>query len=200
MAAEEDLWVFGYGSLMWRPGFHHDERRIATTRGYHRALCVYSHVHRGTPERPGLVLGLDLGGSCKGIAFRVPAAMRQATITYLREREQVTLVYREISVRARLDDGRNVAALCYAVDRTHAQYTGRLERDELERLVIQGRGVSGANPEYVRNTHAHLEELGIRDDVLEWLSGRIAMTVDPAGPGMQPPQESRQDLPQDLTG
>ena len=200
MAAEEDLWVFGYGSLMWRPGFHHDERRIATIRGYHRALCVYSHVHRGTPERPGLVLGLDLGGSCKGIAFRVPAAMRRATLTYLREREQVTLVYREISVRARLDDGRIVTALCYAVDRSHAQYTGRLERDELERLVIQGRGVSGANPEYVRNTHAHLEELGIRDDILAWLSGRIATTSDPGAPGMQPSQESGQESRQDLTG
>jgi glutathione-specific gamma-glutamylcyclotransferase len=169
----EDLWVFGYGSLMWRPGFDFAEQRVATLRGYHRALCVYSHVHRGTPERPGLVLGLDRGGSCKGIAFRVPAAEAPATIAYLRQREQVTLVYRELQLCARLDDGRNVSALSYAVDRSHGQYAGRLDRKELERLVMQGQGLSGANPEYVRNTRAHLAELGIFDATLEWLAQRL---------------------------
>jgi glutathione-specific gamma-glutamylcyclotransferase len=173
MADGKDLWIFGYGSLIWRPGFVYEERRIATIHGYHRALCVYSHVHRGTPEKPGLVLGLDSGGSCRGVCFRVAAEAAEATIAYLREREQVTLVYREIIVRARLDDQRLVAALCYAVDRTHGQYAGRLERHELERFVIQGRGVSGANPEYVRNTQEHLEGLGIRDETLTWLSRRL---------------------------
>jgi glutathione-specific gamma-glutamylcyclotransferase len=168
-----DLWVFGYGSLMWRPGFSYVERRIATVRGYHRALCVYSHVHRGTPERPGLVLGLDRGGSCKGIAFKVPAEEAIETIAYLRGREQVTLVYRERYLRAKLDDRRDVRALSYAVDRNHGQYAGRLDRDELERLVSQGEGVSGANPDYVRNTHAHLAELGIVDATLEWLAARL---------------------------
>jgi glutathione-specific gamma-glutamylcyclotransferase len=168
-----DLWVFGYGSLMWRPGFSYAERRTATVRGYHRALCVYSHVHRGTPEKPGLVLGLDRGGSCKGIAFRVPAAEAAATIAYLRGREQVTLVYRELYLRARLDDERSVDALSYAVDRRHLQYAGRLDRCELERLVLQGQGVSGDNPNYVRSTHAHLTELGIVDATLEWLAARL---------------------------
>ncbi len=142
-------------------------------RGYHRALCVYSHVHRGTPERPGLVLGLDRGGSCKGIAFRVSEAEAAATIAYLRGREQVTLVYRELYLRTRLDDGRSVAALSYAVDRKHFQYAGRLDRGELERLVLQGQGVSGANPDYVRNTQAHLAELGIVDATLDWLAARL---------------------------
>jgi cation transport protein ChaC len=171
--SDTDLWVFGYGSLMWRPDFTFAEHQIATVRGYHRALCVYSHVHRGTPEKPGLVLGLDRGGSCKGIAFRVPAKAAEATIAYLRQREQVTAVYRELLLPTRLADGRKIIALSYAVDRSHAQYAGRLAQPELERLVLQGRGASGANPDYVRNTQAHLAQLGIRDATLDWLAQRL---------------------------
>src|SRR4051812_31653421 len=92
---DEDLWVFGYGSLIWRPGFDYLERQPARLIGAHRALCVFSHVHRGTPERPGLVLGLDLGGACHGVAYRIAAKQRAAVIAYLRGREQVTRVYRE---------------------------------------------------------------------------------------------------------
>jgi cation transport protein ChaC len=169
VSAAEDLWVFGYGSLMWRPGFDFAERQRAFVCGYHRSLCVYSHVHRGTKERPGLVLGLDRGGSCNGVAFRVDRAAAQATRVYLRAREQVTLVYREISVRSRLADGRIVEALCYVADRSHAQYAGRLEKSELVRLVTQGEGVSGKNKDYIKNTQAHLAELAIRDEILEWL-------------------------------
>lgn len=172
-SSDTDLWVFGYGSLMWRPGFTFVEHRVATVRGYHRALCVYSHVHRGTPDKPGLVLGLDRGGSCQGIAFRVPATVAADTIVYLRQREQVTLVYRELLLPARLADGRRITALCYAVDRHHAQYAGRLDKPDLERFVRQGHGISGANPDYVRNTHAHLAQLGIRDAALEWLVQRF---------------------------
>src|ERR1700751_5621686 len=91
-----DLWVFGYGSLMWRPGFPFLEQVPARLIGEHRALCVYSFVHRGTPEKPGLVLGLDRGGACRGVAFRVPGAARSDTLTYPRRREQVTSVYREV--------------------------------------------------------------------------------------------------------
>jgi cation transport regulator ChaC len=100
MTDKAELWVFGYGSLMWRPGFAFVERHLATVHGFHRSLCVYSHVHRGTAARPGLVLGLDRGGSCRGVAFKVAALDREATIAYLREREQVTMVYREVVLRA----------------------------------------------------------------------------------------------------
>lgn len=158
---------------MWRPGFAYAEHQLATVRGYHRALCVYSHVHRGTPEKPGLVLALDRGGSCKGIAYRVPAAAAEEVIAYLRQREQVTAVYRELILKAELADGRAVLALSYAADRGHHQYAGRLERQELERLVRQGQGVSGANPEYVRNTQAHLRQLGLHDPTLDWLVRRL---------------------------
>src|SRR5947209_1011807 len=124
--AQGELWVFAYGSLMWRPGFPSLERVEARLVGAHRALCVFSFVHRGTPERPGLVLGLDLGGSCRGIAYRVSAAQRPETVAYLRRREQVTAVYRE-SLRPIWLAGspaRGVTALCYLVHRGHPQYAG----------------------------------------------------------------------------
>jgi glutathione-specific gamma-glutamylcyclotransferase len=170
----EDFFVFGYGSLMWRPGFAYTERQIARVRGYHRALCVYSHVHRGTPERPGLVLGLDRGGSCRGILFRVAAEDRDDTIAYLRAREQVTSVYKETYLNAQAADGRNVTALSYIVDRNHIQYAGDLAREEVARFVAQGAGVSGANPDYVLATQAHLAELGIADPTLDWLAAQFA--------------------------
>src|ERR1700754_5182427 len=130
--AKGDLWVFGYGSLMWRAGFAYVEKAQARLVGEHRALCVYSFVHRGTPEKPGLVLGLDRGGACQGLAFRVTATRRAETILYLREREQVTSVYFERlrAVWLKGDAKRRVAALVYVVDRSHPQYAGRLSLDD----------------------------------------------------------------------
>ncbi len=173
MAESSDLWVFGYGSLMWRPGFPFLERRHAHLHGYHRALCVYSHVHRGTPERPGLVLGLDRGGRCHGVAFRVAPEEAAETVQYLREREQVTSVYVERRLPVRLAGGETVAALAYVVDRGHPQYAGRLPQEESLRFVRQGVGVSGANPDYVRSTHRHLLEMGVTDPVLAQLAAAL---------------------------
>ncbi len=167
------FWIFGYGSLMWRPGFAYEERAIGLVRGYRRALCVYSHVHRGTPEKPGLVLGLDRGGSCKGVAFRIREDHVDATLAYLREREQVTMVYREIILTARLVDGRAVRVVSYAVDRRHHQYAGALDLPALAHYVGQGVGVSGPNPEYVRNTFDHMTDLGIADTMLAALAARF---------------------------
>ena len=173
--AAEDLWVFGYGSLMWRPSFAHLERTQARLIGAHRALCVYSFVHRGTPERPGLVLGLDRGGACRGMAYRVAAAARAETIAYLRAREQVTMVYRECTRRIWLDHdpGRPVLALCYMVDRSHPQYAGRLSLDQQLHHVRQGHGHSGANRDYVIATVAAMEALGLREGELHLLAERL---------------------------
>ena len=161
-----EFWVFGYGSLMWRPGFAHTETRPARLAGVHRSLCVYSWVHRGTRERPGLVLGLDHGGACCGLAFRVETQDRNAVIAYLREREQVTNVYREVVRPVLLDDDRRVPALAYVVDRRHDQYAGRLDRETQRRLVLSARGRSGANVDYVINTAKRLGELAITDAAL----------------------------------
>ena len=170
-----DLWVFGYGSLMWRPGFDVLERVPAKLIGMHRALCVYSFVHRGTPEKPGLVMGLDRGGMCRGIAYRVAAAKRQETIAYLREREQVTSVYLETMRRIVLEDEarRQVRALCYAVDRGHVQYAGRLSVDESVHYVRQGHGRSGNNRDYVVETIRALEALGYRETELHLIAERL---------------------------
>lgn len=173
MLNDGDLWVFGYGSLMWRPGFVHEEVQPALVRGYHRSLCIFSHVHRGTPDRPGLVLGLDRGGSCRGLAFRVSGSLRDQTLAYLREREQVTSVYREVLLNTRLEDGRTVKCVAYAVDVNHSQYAGRLNDDERVRLVGQGHGMSGANVDYVRATHDHLLAHGVVDHGLATLVAQL---------------------------
>ncbi|MGJ4859080.1 gamma-glutamylcyclotransferase [Labrys sp. KB_33_2] len=171
--APEANWVFGYGSLMWNPGFAFEERQNALIRGLHRALCIWSHVHRGTPEKPGLVLGLDRGGSCRGVAFRVASENWDATVDYLRRREQATSVYIEILHEARLEDGRHVRALAYRADRAHHQYCGKLPDRQLLEVVRGGVGLSGANPDYVLATHDHLDELGIPDRTLAWLSHQL---------------------------
>ena len=174
----DDLWVFGYGSLMWRPGFEFIEQRPARLIGLHRALCVYSFVHRGTPEKPGLVLGLDRGGACRGIAFRVAAGQRDATVEYLRAREQVTSVYLETERQVYLlgqPEGR-VRALCFCVDRSHAQYAGRLSLETQLHLVRQGHGRSGANRDYVLATVDALETLGCYDRDLHLLAARLKGT------------------------
>ena len=173
-----DLWVFGYGSLMWRPGFNYLERVEAKLIGAHRALCIYSFVHRGTPERPGLVLGLDQGGTCRGVAFRVAAAARDETVAYLRAREQVTMVYRETyrSVWLAGDPQRRVRAVCYVADRRHPQYAGRLSLDRQLHLVRQGHGIGGPNRDYVIESVKALEALGYRESALHLLAQRLTGT------------------------
>jgi glutathione-specific gamma-glutamylcyclotransferase len=170
---KDDLWVFGYGSLMWRPGFSYVSRAQATVQGWRRRLCIYSHVYRGTADRPGLVLGLDKGGQCAGVAFRVAAGFREPTLEYLRDRELITPVYHEVYVSTKLQSGIEVEALTYVADTDHAQYAPPMDRPRLLELVRQGVGCSGENIEYVLNTHNHLEEMGIQDGELDWLASEL---------------------------
>jgi cation transport protein ChaC len=174
-SSKADLWVFGYGSLMWRPGFKFIEQVPARLIGEHRALCVYSFDHRGTPEKPGLVLGLDRGGACRGVAFRVAAKHRTETIDYLRGREQTTNVYREVmrSVWLENEARQRVSALAYVVDRGHVQYAGRLSLPEQLRLVRQGHGRSGDNRDYVLSTVKSIEAQGFRDPQLHQLAAML---------------------------
>jgi glutathione-specific gamma-glutamylcyclotransferase len=168
MADMGDFWVFGYGSLMWRPGFDHVETQRARLFGYKRSLCIISRHYRGTPERTGLVLGLDRGGSCVGVAFRVAGEKRDETITYLRERELISNAYNERMVDIVLHDGTRVSALTYLVNRAHEQYSGVLTIEEAAARVSGAVGNAGPNEEYVHNTVEHIRALGIRD---RWLEG-----------------------------
>jgi glutathione-specific gamma-glutamylcyclotransferase len=162
-------WVFGYGSLIWRPGFAYRRSTQALLRGAHRSLCIYSHRHRGTPERPGLVFGLVRGGSCRGMAFEVDGAIWDEVHAYLAERELDSGIYLETSRPIRLDTGEIVDALTYVVDERHPQYAGRLETAEQARLVRGGVGEAGPNPEYVLTTAEHLAAMGIHDPYLDEL-------------------------------
>lgn len=164
----EDLWVFGYGSLMWDPGFPHREARAARLYGYHRALCVLSIRNRGTRERPGLALGLDRGGSCRGIAFRIAAADAEAARAYLWEREMANNAYHARTLPVRLLDGAaaTLLALVFISRRDHPQHMAGLAPAEAARLVAQGAGSYGTALEYLRNTVAHLDDFGIDDGPL----------------------------------
>jgi cation transport protein ChaC len=171
--APDGIWIFAYGSLMWQPGFAYLEAAPAHLYGYHRSLCIYSIVHRGTPEQPGLVLGLDRGGSCRGRAFRVDAAQEAAVLAYVDGRELVTDVY----LRKRLPvtvAGRSVPAWSYLVRREHPQYAGRLAPDRLLDLVRRGAGRSGRCRDYLLSTVGHLEAMGIVDGPLRALAKALA--------------------------
>lgn len=155
-----DFWVFGYGSLMWNPGFPHAEARPALLRGYHRRFCVWSHSYRGTPERPGLVLGLDRGGSCHGMALKVGSEISEQVLDYLHEREMSTRVYHPRLVRLFTAQG-PVLGLAFVVDRHHVQYTGRLDLAATASLIAEAAGDRGPCAEYLCNTVQKLEALSI---------------------------------------
>ena len=140
---QRDLWVFGYGSLMWSPGFRPIEKSTALVRGYHRALCILSNRYRGTPEKPGLVMGLCRGGSCWGMAFRVPAARLRRVLAALWEREMLNKVYRPALIPVMVEPGRRIRALAFVADTTHRQFVRELDLRGRARLVAQGIGQRG---------------------------------------------------------
>jgi glutathione-specific gamma-glutamylcyclotransferase len=172
-----DLWIFGYGSLMWRPGFQFVESARARLSGYRRCFCIYTTNHRGTPARPGLVLGLDRGGVCDGVAYRIAPEHARATADYLRIREQVNGVYREAHVPVTLDGPRHrdVVAQAYIVERAHPSYAGPLPLATQAQLIRGARGISGNNLDYLINTLAHLDSLDIDEPELR----RIMTLIGP---------------------
>jgi glutathione-specific gamma-glutamylcyclotransferase len=167
--APTDLWIFGYGSLMWKPGFAFAEAHAARINGYHRCFCIYSTHHRGTPKRPGLVLGLDRGRSCDGMVFRVAPEQARTTLAYLRKREQINGVYREARVHVTLTgmDHRQIEAIAFIVERAHPSYTGQLPLVTQAHLIRGAKGLSGANLDYLINTVRQLRQMGLKERELE---------------------------------
>jgi len=178
--ADTPLWVFGYGSLMWNPGFDCTERVLATLSGYARTFCMRSIHHRGTSVRPGLVLALDAaaGARCQGVALRVPDRIRDQTLAVLRERELISSAYLEKNLPVDLRDGRLVTAVTYVVDPDHVQYCGGLPLEEQAGIIAAATGGRGPNTEYLYNTASHLEQLGIEDPDLSWLSKKVQVLAN----------------------
>ena len=166
-------WVFGYGSLMWRPGFPFLERRAARLKGRRRAFCIYSVHHRGTPERPGLVLGLLPGPGVQGAAYRVGEADWAKTHAYLLDREQPSETYVEARVPVTLDDGRTVEALSFLSDEAHPQWAGALPMERQAELIAGAHGLSGSNADYLRDLVGHLRAEGCADAGLEALRALV---------------------------
>ena len=168
------MWVFGYGSLLWNPGFQVAEKRLATLEGYHRSFSMRSVTHRGSHEAMGLVLALDeaKGASCEGVALRVKSGTEAATLEYLRERELISSAYLERMLPVHLTSGEVVEAVTYVIDPAHVQYC-HLELEEQAQVIARAVGDRGPNTDYLHNTAQHLVQLGIEDADLNWLSRRV---------------------------
>jgi cation transport protein ChaC len=178
LATDGQLYVFGYGSLIWRPGFAHDRTHPALLRGFHRRFCLWSRLYRGTPEAPGLVLGLDRGGACRGLAFRVPAADAAEVLDYLEDRENPageTVYHRRVLPIRLMDSGRSVAAITYVANRAHQAYC-RPPAEEAARAIAMGVGTTGPNRDYLLNTVAHLKAMGVRDSALDRIAALLPVT------------------------
>ena len=185
-------WVFGYGSLMWRPGFAYAEKAKARLHGKRRAFCIYSVHHRGTYERPGLVLGLADGGSVTGAAYRVEDADWAETYAYLREREQPTETYVEARATVTLGDGRRVSALTFLSDRDHPQWAGVLPLATQAELISGASGLSGRNVDYLRDLVGHLKAEGVRDPFMKRLLSEVNAIQDaPVSARPHSPSRSR---------
>lgn len=169
------MWVFGYGSLLWNPGFKVAQSSVATLAGYSRSFCMRSIHHRGTETEPGLVLALDEmpGACCEGMALAVAAGQEAQTLDYLRERELISSAYLEKNLTVTLQNGQTVTAVTYVIDPDHVQYCGGLELEEQARIIARAIGGRGPNTEYLFNTTDHLFEIGLHDPDLDWLANRV---------------------------
>ncbi len=169
------LWVFGYGSLLWNPGFEVAETRPAKLHGYARSFCMRSIHHRGTDEAPGLVLALDRqdGAVCDGVAMRAKSGQEAEVLEYLRERELISSAYVEKTLAVALADGRALDTVVYVIDEAHVQYCGGLSLDEQAGIIANAVGGRGPNWEYLYNTVEILTRMGIPDADLEWLAEKV---------------------------
>lgn len=175
-----EVWVFGYGSLIWNPCFHFVERRVVTVPGWHRRFCLWTSLGRGTQERPGLMLGLERGGSCRGVAFRLAPEEVESELDIVWRREMVTEAYRPVWVRAQSAAGA-LRAIAFAINRRHPRYAGRLEEARIVEAIATARGPLGACCEYLFNTVAHLDELGVPDRRLHALCRAVRARQAAAG-------------------
>jgi cation transport protein ChaC len=186
------FWVFGYGSLMWNPGFPYEESVHALLPGFHRRFCVRSTIYRGTPERPGLVLGIDSGGECSGMAFRVAAERREDVLAYLFEREMRSYVYTPSWVSVTIA-GSATRALTFVVRRDHQQFVC-MSDDDMVSIIASSAGANGSNFDYLQNTVRALHALGVPDPALDSLyaavSARVA-TSDPDAASRRSPAPAR---------
>ena len=175
----DGFWVFGYGSLVWNPGFPVAEQQIARLDGFHRSFCMRSIHHRGTEDNPGLVLALDRARAsfCNGVAFRVDAEHAVATLQGLRDRELISSAYLEAELPIHLNDGREVQSVTYIIDSDHVQYCGQMPLEEQAQIIATAVGGRGPNTEYLFNTADHLAELGLEDSDLNWLSNRVRALI-----------------------
>lgn len=169
------MWVFGYGSLIWDPGFPVAERQLAQISGWHRSFCMRSIHHRGSEDAPGLVLALDeaQGASCHGLAFRVVPGAEAETLAALRARELISSAYLERRLPVAFAGGGTALALVFVIDPHHVQYCGGLDLEEQAQIIATARGGRGANRDYLFATAAHLHDLGIADADLDWLAARV---------------------------
>lgn len=176
------LWVFGYGSLLWDPGFEVAETRIATLHGYARSFCMRSIHHRGSVQDPGLVLALDeqTGAHCQGLALAAAPGTEDATLAYLRERELISSAYLEKRLEIECAQGTRFQALAYVIDPDHVQYCGGLPLEEQAQIIATAHGGRGPNRDYLFNTAAHLTQIGLSDPDLDWLCDRVRQISPPS--------------------
>jgi glutathione-specific gamma-glutamylcyclotransferase len=172
------VWVFAFGSLMWNPAFHYVERRTARVHGFHRQFCLWARAGRGSPERPGLMLSLESGGSCTGVAYRVAAKAAATELDVLWRREMSTMAYRPVWTVAHTSKGRE-PAIAFSANRLHERYVPGLEDEAVARYLATGAGPMGRCCDYLFDTVAHLRQLGIRDRRLEALEAMVRNNLRP---------------------
>jgi cation transport protein ChaC len=173
-----DVWLFAYGSLIWNPMIHFADKRVATVHGYHRSFCLWTHLGRGSSEAPGLILGLDRGGACRGVAYRIAAPMAQAELELLWRREMVTGSYCPRWVRMVTREGGRGWAIAFIINRDHPRYAGQVPEDRIVESIARARGALGPCAAYLFDTADHLQALGIGDARLFRLRRRVAQVLE----------------------